>query len=172
MSTAAISLSELQNFIADFWFHYDEAHYAEIGAAFAEDAVYLSRSDSGSCPFEEALSADLSGADAVTSWLTEHRKASPYPLRHHATNLHITGVDGDGDDAVTHARFYIYVNQVTNFVPFGVSSGVANVAVRRGGNTPSGLQFTKLEVILDVTNSEPLEGSGLPGTPDDATASA
>ncbi|MGV0746481.1 nuclear transport factor 2 family protein [Mycolicibacterium sp. XJ870] len=162
-----ITLAELQNFIGEFWFHYDEAHYGEMGAAFAEDAVYLSRSDSGSCPFEEALTADLTGA-AILPWLTEHRQASPYPLRHHATNLHVTGTEGD----VTFARFYIFVNQVTNFVPFAVSSGVANVGVRRGGSTPSGLQFTKLEVILDVTNSEPLEGAGLPGTPDGATANA
>lgn len=168
MSTGAISLAELQNFVGSFWFHYDEAHYDEIGAAFASDAVYLSRSDSGACPFEEALTADLSGAAAIAGWLAEHRKASPYPLRHHATNLHITGTEGD----VTYARFYIFVNQVTNFVPFAVSSGVANIGVRRDGNTPSGLQFTKLEVILDVTESAPLDGTGLPGAPDDATASA
>jgi hypothetical protein len=35
-------------------------------------------------------------------------------------------------------------------VPFAVSSGVANVAVRRGA---SGLEFTEMEMVLDTTNS-------------------
>ncbi len=92
------------------------------------------------------MSPELHGRDAVMEWLTEHRKQSPYPLRHHATNVHRTGTDGD----VTHARFYIFVNQIANFVPFAVSSGVANVGVRRGAN---GLEFTEMDVILDTTNS-------------------
>lgn len=32
-----ISLQELQEFIAAFWYHYDEAHYDELAASFAED---------------------------------------------------------------------------------------------------------------------------------------
>ncbi|MGV0834155.1 nuclear transport factor 2 family protein [Mycolicibacterium thermoresistibile] len=165
MSTSAISLNDIQNFVNNFWFHYDEAHYDEMAAAFAADAVYVSRSDSGSSPFEEALTADLSGRDGIMPWLTEHRRASPYPLRHHATNLHITGTDGD----VTCARFYILVNQIVNYVPFLVSSGVTEIGVRR---TADGLQFTRMSAVLDVTNSEPLDGAGLPGAPDTATASA
>ena len=76
-------------------------------------------------------------------WLSEHRKQSPYPLRHHATNVHRTGTDGD----VTRARFYIFVNQIANFVPFAVSSGVAEVGVRRGA---IGLEFTEMDVMLDT----------------------
>jgi hypothetical protein len=79
-------------------------------------------------------------------WLSDHRKQSPYPLRHHATNLHRTGTNGE----LTRARFYIFVNQMANFVPFAVSSGVVNVAVRRGTN---GLEFTEMDVVLDATNS-------------------
>jgi hypothetical protein len=154
-----ISLTELHNFIGGFWYHYDQADYPNMAAAFAADATYLSRSDSGACPFEESLAADLTGAAEIVPWLIEHRDASPYPLRHHTTNLHITGHEGD----VTYARFYIFVNQITNFVPFAVSSGVTEVGVRRGGSSPSGLEFTMMSVILDVTNSEPLVGSGLPG---------
>lgn len=155
----AISLAELQSFVGEFWYHYDQADYPEMAAAFADDAVYLSRSDSGACPFEEALSADLSGAAEIMPWLTEHRQASPYPLRHHTTNLHITGTR----DGVTFARFYIFVNQITDFVPFAVSSGVTEIGVRRGGRNARGLAFTKMSVILDATNSEPLSGTGLPG---------
>jgi hypothetical protein len=145
--TTNITLSELQEFIAAFWYHYDEAHYDVMAAGYAEDIRYISRSDSGASPFEELMSPELRGREAVMEWLVEHRKQSPYPLRHHGTNVHRTGTD----DEVTRARFYIFVNQIANFVPFAVSSGVANVGVRRGAN---GLEFTEMEVILDTTNSE------------------
>ncbi|BCI51075.1 hypothetical protein NIIDNTM18_03530 [Mycolicibacterium litorale] len=141
-----IALSELQEFVGGFWYHYDEAHYDEMAAAYADDVRYISRSESGASPFEELMSPELRGRDTVMEWLSDHRKQSPYPLRHHATNLHRTGTEGD----VTRARFYIFVNQIANYVPFAVSSGVANVAVRRGAN---GLEFTEMEVILDTTNS-------------------
>jgi hypothetical protein len=141
-----ITLPDLQEFIAGFWYHYDEAHYDELAARCAQDVTYISRSDSGASPFEELMSPQLHGRDAVMEWLSEHRKQSPYPLRHHATNVHRTGADGD----VMHVRFYLFVNQIANFVPFAVSSGVANVDVRRG---PDGLEFTWIEVVLDTTNS-------------------
>lgn len=141
-----IALTELQEFIAEFWYHYDEAHYDELAVRYSRDVRYLTRSDSGASPFEELMSPELQGRDAVMEWLSEHRQQSPYPLRHHATNVHRTGGDGD----VTRARFYIFVNQIANFVPFAVSSGMANVAVRRGAN---GLEFTEMDIVLDTTNS-------------------
>ena len=141
-----ITLPELQEFIGSFWFHYDEAHYDELAASYAEDVHYLTRSDSGASPFEDLMSPELYGRDAVMEWISDHRKQSPYPLRHHATNVHRTGTDGD----VTRARFYILVNQIANFVPFAVSSGVVNVGVRREA---TGLVFTEMEVVLDATDS-------------------
>jgi SnoaL-like domain len=141
-----ITLPELQEFIAGFWYHYDEAHYDELAASYAEDAHYLTRSDSGASPFEDLMSPELHGRDAVMEWLSDHRKQSPYPLRHHATNVHRTGTEGD----LTRARFYILVNQIANFVPFAVSSGVVNVGVRRDA---TGLVFTEMDVVLDATNS-------------------
>jgi hypothetical protein len=141
-----ITLPELQEFIAGFWYHYDEAHYDELAARYAEEVHYVSRSDSGASPFEKLMSPELRGRDAVMEWLSEHRKQSPYPLRHHATNVHRIGTDGE----VTRARFYIFVNQIANFVPFAVSSGVVHVGIRREA---SGLVFTKMDVVLDTQNS-------------------
>jgi hypothetical protein len=77
-----------------------------------------------------------------------HRNENPYPLRHHATNIFRTGTDGD----VTTVRFYLYVNQITNSVPFDVSSGVVDAGIRRG---PDGLVFTSLKVVLDAEDSIP-----------------
>jgi hypothetical protein len=144
--TNDVTLPELQEFIAGFWYHYDEAHHDELAVRYAEDVHYLTRSDSGASPFEELMSPELHGRDAVMEWLADHRKQSPYPLRHHATNVHRTGTDGE----VTRARFYIFVNQIVNFVPFAVSSGVANVGVRR---CASGLEFTEMDIVLDTDNS-------------------
>lgn len=141
-----ITLPELHEFIAGFWYHYDEAHYGELAARYADDVHYLTRSDSGASPFEELMSPELHGREAVMAWLAEHRKQSPYPLRHHATNVHRTGTDGD----IARARFYILVNQIANFVPFAVSSGVVNVGVRRDA---PGLVFTAMEIVLDTQNS-------------------
>ena len=141
-----ITLPELQEFVGRFWYHYDEAHYDELAQRYAEDVHYVTRSDSGASPFEELMSPELHGRDAVMEWLSDHRKQSPYPLRHHATNMHRTGADGE----ITCARFYLFVNQVVNYVPFAVSSGVADVAVRRGAD---GLEFTEMQVILDTTYS-------------------
>lgn len=141
-----ITLAELQDFIGEFWYHYDEADYDEMAAAHAEDVRYLTRSDSGASPFEELMSPELHGRDALMEWMKEHREQSPYPLRHHATNIHRLGADG----GVTRVRFYIFVNQIANFVPFAVSSGVVVASVRRGSN---GLEFTDVEVVLDTTNS-------------------
>jgi hypothetical protein len=117
-----------------------------LAASYAEDVRYLTRSDTGASPFEELMSPAMNGRGAVMEWLSEHRNQSPYPLRHHATNVHRTGIDG----GVTRARFYIFVNQVANFVPFAVSSGVVSVGVRRGAD---GLEFTEMEVVLDTQNS-------------------
>lgn len=141
-----ISLAELQEFVAEFWFHYDEAHYDELGARYAEDIHYSSRSDTGASPFEELLTADLHGRDEAIAWLVKHRKASPHPLRHNVINIFRTATTGH----VTTARFYLLVSHIANSVPFINSTAVVDVGVRRG---PAGLQFTKMEVVLDTRES-------------------
>lgn len=145
----SISLPEAQEFIAEFWFHYDQGNFAEVAARIGDEMEYLSRSDSGNCPFEHLLAAELHGGAETLAWLTEHRNENPYPCRHHATNVFRTGTEGE----VTTVRFYLYVNQITNNVPFGVSSGVVDVGIRRAG---AALVFTSMTVVLDAENSIPL----------------
>jgi hypothetical protein len=143
-----ITLSEVQEFIAGFWYHYDQGHFHELGARFGDEIEYVSRSESGNCPFENLLAAELHGGAQTLEWMIAHRNENPYPLRHHATNIFRTGTDGD----VTTVRFYLYVNQITNSVPFDVSSGVVDAGIRRG---PDGLVFTSLKVVLDAEDSIP-----------------
>lgn len=146
--TTAITLPEIQEFIARFWYHYDQGRFDVLATYVADEMQYLSRSDSGDCPFEELLAAELHGGPATLAWLSQHRDENPYPLRHHATNIFRTGGDGD----VTSARFYLYVNQVTNNVPFDVSSGVVDVDIRRDGDR---LVLTSMTVVLDAEDSIP-----------------
>lgn len=143
-----ITLPEVQEFLSEFWFHYDQGHFAELATRIADDMEYLSRSDSGNCAFEHLLAAEIHGGAETLAWLTEHRNENPYPLRHHTTNVFRTGTDGD----VTMVRFYLYVNQTTNAVPFDVSSGVVDAGIRRG---PNGLTLTSLSVVLDAEDSVP-----------------
>lgn len=146
--TTQITLPEIQEFIASFWYHYDQGQFDVLATYIADDMQYLSRSDSGQCPFEELLAAELEGGAAVLAWLTQHRDENPYPLRHHSTNIFRTGTDGEA----TLVRFYLYVNQVTNNVPFDVSSGVVDVAIRRAGDA---LVLSSMTVVLDAEDSVP-----------------
>ncbi|MGW0163247.1 polyketide cyclase [Mycobacterium sp. NPDC003323] len=146
--TTQITLPEVQEFIASFWYHYDQGQFDVLATFIADDMQYLSRSDSGQCPFEELLAAELNGGTEVLAWLTQHRDENPYPLRHHATNVFRTGTDGEA----TLVRFYLYVNQVTNNVPFDVSSGVVDVAIRRAGDA---LVLSSMTVVLDAEDSIP-----------------
>ncbi|MGV0807337.1 hypothetical protein [Mycolicibacterium setense] len=144
-----ITLPDVQEFISGFWYHYDQGHFDEVGARIGTEMEYLSRSDSGNCPFEHLLAAELHGKHETLPWLIQHRNENPYPCRHHITNVYRTGVDGD----VTNVRFYLYVNQITNNVPFAVSSGVVDAGIRRAED---GLVFTSLNVVLDAEDSIPL----------------
>jgi hypothetical protein len=67
-------------------------------------------------------------------------------LRHNAINIFRTRTSGD----VTSARFYLLVSHIANSVPFVNSTAVVDVEVVRG---PAGLQFTKMEVVLDTRES-------------------
>jgi hypothetical protein len=147
MSTE-ITLPEIQEFIAGFWYHYDQGQFDELAVRIADEMKYLSRSESGKCPFEDLLAADLRGGAETLAWLTRHRNENPYPLRHHATNVWRTGVNGP----VTSVRFYLFVNQITNAVPFAVSSGVVDAGIRRAGDN---LVLTSMKVILDADDSVP-----------------
>jgi len=143
-----ITLSEVQEFIAGFRYDYDQGDFNELAVRIGDEMEYLSRSESGKCPFEDLLAAELHGGAETLAWLTQHRDENPYPLRHHATNIFRTAVEGP----VTKVRFYLFVNQVTNAVPFAVSSGIVDVGIRRGTD---GLVLTSMEVILDADDSVP-----------------
>ena len=83
------------------------------------------------------------------AWQTEHRRNSPYPLRHNGTNVHVLQQRG------TEASFasYIFVSQIVGGVA-PLSTGIVNGTVRREADT---LRIARLEVVLDTIESKPFE---------------
>ena len=81
-------------------------------------------------------------------WQTEHRRDSPYPLRHHGTNVHI--VEQRGDEA-TFAS-YIHVTQVVNEIA-GEHSRRRSCAARCAQEAGR-LRISELHVVLDTMTSD------------------
>ena len=83
-------------------------------------------------------------------WQTKHRLDSPYPLRHNATNFHVTVSDG----AVHRFRHYLAVTAVKDVFPTAVPGGVVEGSLRRGDD--GALRISDLVVVLDTMDSVPL----------------
>jgi hypothetical protein len=77
----SITLPELQEFIAGFWYHYDEAHHDELAARYAEDVRYVTRSRSGASPFEEPepSSCKMVYPAKLVPTVTDTRRIVPLP---------------------------------------------------------------------------------------------
>ncbi|HYD09402.1 MAG TPA: nuclear transport factor 2 family protein, partial [Acidimicrobiales bacterium] len=112
-----IELPALQNLVTSWWFDYDQGNFEAFPGYFTSDARFTCRSDSQATPFEEFVTADVSGRDEVVAWQIDHRNNSPYPLRHNGTNVHLTSATD------TEATFRSYI-----FVTHLAGGGVANLS--------------------------------------------
>jgi hypothetical protein len=141
------TLPEVQNLLAGWWFDYDQGNLKVWPRYFTEDVRFACRTDSQSTSFEEFVTVDLKGRDAVLLWNTEHRSQSPYPLRHNATNVHLVAAE-DGSAAF---RSYIFVTHIVGGGVAPLASGICRGVVRREG---SDLRFSELRLMLDFTDSQ------------------
>lgn len=141
-----ITAADVADVVGRWWFNYDEGHFEVLRELLTEDTHFSCRTDTGTTDFEEFVRADVSGRDAVMEWQTAHRTASPYPLRHNGTNLHV--VSREGDEA-TFAS-YICVTHVVQGMPALLSSAIVNGRVRREGDA---VRIAELEVVLDTRSS-------------------
>jgi len=141
-----VELPSVQNLIASWWFDYDQANFASWDAYFTDDARFVCRSDSGQSPVEDFLRADLHGRAEVVAWHTPHRRSSPYPLRHNATNVHLSAVRADEADF----RSYLFVTTVAGGAVVNSASGLCVGTVRIEAGAP---RFAAMQVILDFTDS-------------------
>src|SRR5687767_14090646 len=72
-----------------WWYNYDEGNLGVLGDLLTEDCQTSSRTELGTHPQEEFIRGESHGRADVLGWTREHRRNSPYPLRHNATNVHV-----------------------------------------------------------------------------------
>lgn len=142
-----IDPAAVADLLGKWWFNYDEGEFDVLAALLSEDVHFMCRTDTDTVAWAEFARADVSGRDAVMAWQTEHRRNSPYPLRHHGTNVHI--VEQRGNEA-TFAS-YIHVTQVVSEAPVSIPGGVVRGTVR---DEPDGLRICALSVVLDTMTSD------------------
>jgi hypothetical protein len=142
-----IDPAALADLLGRWWFNYDEGQFHELRGLLTEDVHFTCRTDTDTVAWAEFARADMSGRDTVMHWQTEHRRNSPYPLRHHGTNVHI--VEQRGGEA-TFAS-YIHVTQVMNEAPVSIPGGIVRGVVRQEAD---GLRISELAVVLDTMTSD------------------
>ena len=133
-----------------WWVNYDEGNLGVLRDLLADGCHMSSRTDRGQHPHEDFIRSDNRGREAAMAWTKEHRARSPYPLRHHATNIHVTAERGEEIDLDS----YLFVNQIVERRPTPVSSGVVRWTLV---STPSGYQVRRQQVVLDSIESAPFE---------------
>lgn len=145
-----VDVVAVQALLASWWYAYDQGEFAMWPGFFTDDAHFTCRSDSGETAFEEFIRADVRGGEQVVAWQVGHRRNSPYPLRHMATNVHLTATrPGEAD-----FRSYLFVTQVVEGAVSNVSTGIVSGTVRDGAGTPdAGPRLAALRVVLDFTDS-------------------
>ena len=148
--TNDITVAEAQALMSRWWHLYDEGRMDELAELFTADAAFHCRSDSGATPYEEFVTAHLSGRDEVMAWQVQHRADSPYPLRHHGTNFFLTSTGPDRAEFTS----YLFVTQVQSVLPVGVSSAVVSGTIRAEGGV---LRLSEMQLVLDMTESVPFK---------------
>ena len=131
-----------------YWFNYDEGHLDVLEELLTADCRTTSRTELGNHPHEQFIASDNRGRDAVLAWKKEHRGHSPYPLRHHAANVHVVAERGDEVDVES----YLFVTQIVDRKPSTLSSGLVHWTLVR---TPAGYRVREQHTVLDSIESAP-----------------
>jgi hypothetical protein len=133
-----------------WWFNYDEGKLDVLAALLDEDCHTSSRTELGTHPHEEFIRSDCVGRADVMAWKKEHRRHSPYPLRHQATNVHVVGERGDELDVDS----YLFVTHIVDRRPSPLSSGIVHWTLVRAGDD---YRVRRQDVILDSIESVPFD---------------
>ncbi len=103
-----IALDESRSSSRDSGITTNQGHFEEVGARLGEEMEYLSRSDSGDCPFEHLLGRGATWQDRHPGLVDRTPQRESLSVSAPRTNVFRTGADGD----VTNVRFYLFVNQI------------------------------------------------------------
>ena len=149
-----ITSADVQDLLHRWWFAYDNALFDEWRDMWTSDSHFSCRSDTGTTAFEEFVTADASGIDAVLAWQTDHRLHSPHPLRHGAENVHV--VDAGAERAGF--RSYIRVSHIVDGKVANLSTAIVHgtVALEDGR-----LRIADLNTVLDFEDSTVLATKGI-----------
>jgi len=142
-----IEAADVQNLLMSWWFDYDQGNFDAWPDYFTSDAHFSCRTDTGQTDYEEFVRADVKGRDEVLAWQIDHRKNSPYPLRHNGTNIHVTSSTTDSAEY----RSYIWVTQIVGGTPSPLSTAIVLGSVRVEDGR---LRLADLRVILDTADSD------------------
>ena len=134
--------------IHQWWFNYDEGHFDVLEQLLSDDCHLSSRTERGDHPHEEFIRSDSRGRGAALAWTKEHRRSSPYPLRHHAANVHVVAEHGEEIDLES----YLFVTQIIDRRPSTLSSGLVHFTLVK---TSDGYRIRRKEVVLDSIESAP-----------------
>lgn len=141
-----MDLSTVQNTLARWWFCYDKADFETWPDLLTSDVAFSCRSDSGNASYEDFIRADVQGRDRVLSWQRDHRINSPFPLRHHGTNVHTIRVAEFEADFMS----YLLVTQIVDGKVTNLSSGLCSGTVRLDDGDA---RLAALHVVLDTEES-------------------
>jgi len=131
-----------------WWFNYDEGNLGVLEGLLTVDCHITSRTELGTHPHEEFIRSDSRGREAAMAWKREHRRTSPYPLRHHAANVHVVAERGDELDLDS----YLFVTQIADRRPSTLSSGIVHWRLVR---TDDGYRVSAQHTVLDSIQSAP-----------------
>ena len=135
----------VQDLVGRWWVSYDAGRFDEWPELFTADAIFTCRTDTGGTAYEDFVRADVQGRDPVLAWQRTHREASPYPLRHHASNVHVTRSGAAEADFCS----YLFVTQIAGGVS-NLSSAVCHGTIQVEGGQP---RLAALHVVLDTEES-------------------
>lgn len=131
-----------------YWFSYDEGYLDVLAGFLADDCHLTSRTETGQHPFEQFIRSDNRGRDEAIAWTKEHRRDGPYPMRHHAANIHVIAERGDELDLES----YLYVTEIIDHKPSALSGGIVHWTLRL---TDGGYRVLSEDVVLDSIESAP-----------------
>jgi hypothetical protein len=131
-----------------WWFNYDEGNLGVLEGLLTDDCHTSSRTELGTHPHEEFIRSDSHGRAAVMAWKKAHRKNSPYPLRHHAANVHVVAERSEELDVES----YLFVTQIIERRPSTLSSGLVHWTLVR---TDDGYRVRAQHTVLDSIESAP-----------------
>ena len=131
--------------IGRWWCSYDQGDFDAFPGLLTADVRFTCRTDTGETEYEEFVRADVRGRDDVVAWQIDHRRNSPYPLRHNATNVHVVA---RRDEEADFASYPFVTHVADGIAPLSTAIVTGSVREEHGSARLAGLH-----IVLDTMRS-------------------